>query len=190
MRIHRSILERNSTRAIPRDKTLPKELQIKKWRIIRGDSVMIITGKDRGQTGTVTEVSRKTNRLYVRGMNLVYKSVPKSESTPEGKLQKEMPIHVSNVSLIDPSTNMPTKVDIRKYYNPKTNQVETRRYSLGTGTFIPKPVDLSYQKDWKEGPFDCNKDVVQKLSFDAVPGVPPFPSDVMRELANRYKKTY
>ncbi|KAJ2390576.1 hypothetical protein GGI23_005595 [Coemansia sp. RSA 2559] len=175
---------------MPRDKTLPKELQIKKWKIIKGDNVMVMTGKDRGKTGYVTEVSRKTNRVYVKGMNLVYKAVPKSASTPNGKLQKEMPIHVSNLSLIDPSTNLATKVKVHSFVNPETNIVERRRYAVGTGTYIPKNIDTSYQNEWKDGPLDCAMDVVHDMSFHTTPGIPPFPNDVMREISNRYKKTY
>ncbi|KAJ1666399.1 hypothetical protein IW140_001130 [Coemansia sp. RSA 1813] len=190
MKIHRSILMKSSSRAMPRDKTLPKDKQLKKWKVIKGDTVMVITGKDRGKIGQVTEVSRQTNRVYVKGMNLVFKSVPKSTDTPDGKLQKEMPIHISNVNLVDPSTNMPTKVSIRKFTNPETGLSEMRRYTVSTGTYIPKNIDMSYQKDWKDGPYDSSVNVVHNLSFDAVPGIPPFPSDVMREIANRYKKTF
>ncbi|KAJ1733394.1 hypothetical protein H4S06_002574 [Coemansia sp. BCRC 34490] len=190
MRLHRSVLAKSSTRAMPRDKTLPKEKQLKFWKIIKGDSVMVITGKDRGKIGDVTEVLRSTNKVYVRGMNLVHKSVPKSKETPHGKLQKEMPIHISNVSLVDPSTKMPTKVKVRRFRNPETDIIEMRRYSTSTGKIIPKNIDTNYQKDWKDGPMDSTPDVVNKTSFESVPGVPPFPSDVMREIANRYKKTY
>ncbi|KAJ1862429.1 hypothetical protein LPJ73_000751, partial [Coemansia sp. RSA 2703] len=98
MRLHRSILKSTSTRAMPRDKTLRKDLQLKKWKITRGDQVMVISGKDRGQTGMVTEVVRKTNSVFVRGLKLAFKNVPKSKEAPSGKIQKEMPIHVSNVA--------------------------------------------------------------------------------------------
>ncbi|KAJ2821922.1 hypothetical protein GGI24_004080, partial [Coemansia furcata] len=96
MRLHRSILKATSSRAMPRDKSLPKALRLRKWKIIKGDKVMVMTGKDRGQSGVVSEVSRKTNRIYVRGLNLATKNVPKSKDSPTGKIQKEMPIHVSN----------------------------------------------------------------------------------------------
>ncbi|KAJ2488661.1 hypothetical protein IWW37_004640 [Coemansia sp. RSA 2050] len=190
MRLHRSILKASSTRTMPRDKSLPKELRLKKWNIIKGDKVMIMTGKDRGESGIVSEVSRKTNRLYVRGLNLASKNVPKSKDTPTGKIQKEMPIHVSNVALMDPSSNQPTKIWLGTFVDPDTGVKETRRYAKGTGTYIPKVFDLSYQKNWKDGAFDTDPDVVKKVSFNAVPGIPPFPDDVMREIVNRYKKVF
>ncbi|KAJ2262656.1 hypothetical protein GGI01_001369 [Coemansia sp. RSA 376] len=190
MRLHRSILKATSTRAMPRDNSLPKALRLKKWNIIKGDKVMVMTGKDRGQSGVVSEVVRKTNRLYVRGLNLTTKNVPKSKDSQTGKIQKEMPIHVSNVALVDPSTNQPTKIRLGTFVDPDSGVRETRRYAQGTGTYIPKVVDLSYQKAWKDGAFDTDPDVVNKVSFNTVPGIPPFPDDVMREIVNRYKKVF
>ncbi|ORX73714.1 ribosomal protein L24 [Linderina pennispora] len=190
MRLHRSILKSTSTRAMPRDKTLPKHLRLGKWKIIKGDEVVVISGKDRGQRGMVTEVARKTNSVYVRGLKLAFKTVPKTQESPTGKIQKEMPIHVSNVALVDPSTNQPTKVRLASYVDPETGVKEKRRYAVGTGTYIPKKVDLSYQKTWRDGVLDTDPDAVQKVTFNAVPGIPPFPEDVMREIKNRYKKLF
>ncbi|KAJ1725635.1 hypothetical protein LPJ53_000114 [Coemansia erecta] len=190
MRLHRSILKATSTRAMPRDKTLRKDLQLKTWKITRGDQVMVISGKDRGQTGTVTEVMRKTNSVFVRGLKLAFKNVAKTKESPSGKIQKEMPIHVSNVALIDPSTNQPTKVRIGKVDNPDTGAKERRRYSVSSGTEIPRNIDLSYQKEWKDGAADTVPEVANKVSFTTVPGVPPFPADVVREIRNRHKKHY
>ncbi|KAJ1883515.1 hypothetical protein H4R99_000531 [Coemansia sp. RSA 1722] len=190
MRLHRSILKATSTRAMPRDKSLREDLRIKKWKIRRGDKVMVISGKDRGQSGVVSEVSRKTNAVYVRGLNLAFKNVPKSKESPSGKIQKEMPIHVSNVALVDPSTNQPTKVYIGKFVDPNTGDKQSVRYSVSTGSVIQKNLDLTYQKEWKDGKMDTDPDAVNKVSFQTVPGVPPFPEDVMREIQNRYKKHY
>ncbi|KAJ2851720.1 hypothetical protein IWW36_000865 [Coemansia brasiliensis] len=190
MRIHRSLLNQTSSRVVPRNKSLPKNLLLKKWKIVRGDEVMVISGKERGKTGTVSEVARKVNGVYVRGLNLVYKNVPRDEETPTGKIQKEMPIHVSNVALIDPSTNRPTKVRLESYKDPKTGKSEKRRYSLSTGTHIPKKVDLSYQRAWKDGDFDTTSKIVNAATFNPEAGIPPFPADVMREIKNPYKKHY
>ncbi|KAJ2004969.1 hypothetical protein GGI04_001778 [Coemansia thaxteri] len=190
MRLHRSILKATSPRVMPRDRSLRADLRLKKWKVVKGDKVMVITGKDRGNTGTVTEVVRSTNRVYVRGLNLASKNVPKTQESPTGKIQKEMPIHVSNVALLDPSTNQPTKVRLASFVDPDTGVKEKRRYAMGTGTHIPKNVDLSYQKSWKDGAFDTEPDVVSKVTFHSVPGIPPFPEDVMREINNRYKKLF
>ncbi|KAJ1844897.1 hypothetical protein LPJ70_002751 [Coemansia sp. RSA 2708] len=190
MRLHRSFLKQVSTRVMPRPNTLPKEQRLKKWKIVRGDEVMVISGKERGKIGTISEVSRKTNGVYVRGLNLAFKNVPKDDETPSGKIQKEMPIHVTNVALIDPSTNRPTKVRLESYQDPTTGKREKRRYSLATGTYIPKKMDLSYQRVWKDSDFDTTPEMVNAVTFETAPGVPPFPEDLMREVKNRYKKHY
>ncbi|KAJ1730079.1 hypothetical protein LPJ61_003208 [Coemansia biformis] len=190
MRVHRSILHAMSSRVAPRDKSLPKDLRLKRWKIVKGDTVMVISGKDRGKTGPVTQISRKTNSVCVNGLKLATKCVPKTEDTPSGTTQVEMPIHVSNVALIDPSTKLPTKVMLATYVNPDTQRKESRRYAIGTGTYIPKPVDLSYQQAWADGVLDTVPEAVSKVSFQPSGRQPPFPVDVMREVKNRYKKHF
>ncbi|KAJ2424676.1 hypothetical protein GGF47_002800, partial [Coemansia sp. RSA 2524] len=51
MHIHRSFLKQFSSRIAPKNKTLPKKLLVKNWKIVRGDEVMVISGKDKGKTG-------------------------------------------------------------------------------------------------------------------------------------------
>ena len=76
---------------------------IERWKIYRGDQVMVNTGKDRGQVGTVTKVFRKENRLIVEGMNLVKKHVKRTEQNQGGVISMEAPIHYSNVNPSIPS---------------------------------------------------------------------------------------
>ncbi|KAJ2714461.1 hypothetical protein H4R19_001716 [Coemansia spiralis] len=190
MRLHRSILNQISSRAIPSDKSLPKDLRLKRWKVVKGDTVMIISGKDRGQTGAISQVSRKTNSVYVKGLKLGTKCMPKTEDSPSGTTQVEMPIHVSNVALIDPSTKMPTKVKLVHVFNPETQRRELRRHAVGTGTIIPKVPDLSYQDAWADGDADTDPDVVNKVSFQPRAGVAPFPTAMMQEIKNRYKKHF
>ncbi|PIA14501.1 ribosomal protein L24 [Coemansia reversa NRRL 1564] len=189
MRFHRSILKNVNSRVQTIEKVLPKRLQLKKWNIIKGDEVMIVSGKDRGKTGTITEVSRKTNSVFVRGLKLVARTISTKE-TPSGKVQKEMPIHISNVALIDPTNGLPTKIKLAPFVYPDTKVKENRRYAVGSGTYIPKKPDLSYQKDWRDGEFDTDPDVVTKASFMPTPDLAPFPDDLMREIKNRYKRHY
>ncbi|KAJ2799802.1 hypothetical protein H4R21_003425 [Coemansia helicoidea] len=190
MRLHRSILHMLNSRARPRDKSLPKDLRLQRWKVVKGDTVMIVSGKDRGQTGPITQISRKTNCVYVKGLKLATKCVPKSDESPSGTTLVEMPIHVSNVALIDPSTKMPTKVRLELHANPETQRKELRRYAVGTGTYIPRVPDLSYQEAWADGDADTDPDVVNKVSFEPRAGVAPFPVGVMSEIKNRYKKHY
>ena len=86
-------------------------------KIRRGDNVQVIAGKDSGKSGKVLRVEPKKNRLYVEGMNIVKRHQrPRSlkESQRGGRVggvvEKEGPIHVSNVMLVDPKRNRPTRV--------------------------------------------------------------------------------
>src|SRR3990170_4357231 len=83
-------------------------------KIRRDDQVLVISGKDRGKTGRVVEVDPKKDRVYVEGLNIVKRHQrPRPGSTdPGGVIEKPGPIHISNVMLIDPSDNKPTKVGI------------------------------------------------------------------------------
>ena len=83
-------------------------------RIRRDDQVLVISGKDRGKTGRVLEVDPKKDRVFVEGLNIVKRHQrPRPGSTdPGGVIEKPGPIHISNVMLIDPSDNKPTKVGI------------------------------------------------------------------------------
>jgi large subunit ribosomal protein L24 len=83
-------------------------------KIRRDDTVVVISGKDRGKTGRVLEVDPKRERVFVEGLNIVKRHQrPRPGSTdPGGVIEKPGPIHVSNVMLIDPSDSKPTKVGI------------------------------------------------------------------------------
>jgi large subunit ribosomal protein L24 len=85
--------------------------QVKKLKIKKGDEVVVITGKDKGSRGHITQVSTSSSRVIVEGVNLRTKAVrPNSQTGEEGGLiQKEASIHISNVMLIDPTTQKPTR---------------------------------------------------------------------------------
>jgi large subunit ribosomal protein L24 len=83
-------------------------------RIKVGDTVQCITGDDRGQTGKVIRVLTTKGKIVVEGMNKVFKHVKRSQKNPQGgRLSMEMPIHVSNVKLVDATTGKPTRVGMR-----------------------------------------------------------------------------
>ncbi|MBN8827091.1 MAG: 50S ribosomal protein L24 [Sphingobacteriia bacterium] len=85
----------------------PAKLKIKK-----GDKVVVIAGKDKGKKGEVLEVSPKTLKVLVSGVNIVKKHQKPSYMSAGGVIQKEAPIHISNVNLEDPETGKPTRVSI------------------------------------------------------------------------------
>jgi large subunit ribosomal protein L24 len=83
-------------------------------RIKRDDLVLVIAGKDRGKQGQVRQVFPRENRLVVQGVNMIKRHMrPRTMGTQAGIIEKEGPIHVSNVMLICKSCGKPTKVATR-----------------------------------------------------------------------------
>ena len=80
-------------------------------RIKKGDKVVVIAGSEKGKEGTVTKVLPKEEKVIVGGINMVKKHIKPNQAEPEGKItEKEAPIHVSNVAVVDPKTKKATKV--------------------------------------------------------------------------------
>jgi large subunit ribosomal protein L24 len=80
----------------------------------KGDLVMVIAGESRGVTGEVLAVMPSQDKVLVQGVNRVYRHLRPSRQHPQGgRIQKEMPIHISNVQPVDRKTNQPTRVGFR-----------------------------------------------------------------------------
>ena len=81
-------------------------------RIIKGDDVVVISGKDRGKEGKVLRVDPKKDRVYVEGLNIIKRHTrPRPGSMePGGVIEREGPIHLSNVALRDPKDKKATRV--------------------------------------------------------------------------------
>ena len=85
-----------------------------KLHIKKGDEVIILAGKNKGDKGKVLKVLVKEQKAIVEGANMVSKSAKPSAKNPQGGIVKqEAPIHVSNLSLIDPKSGKPTRVSVR-----------------------------------------------------------------------------
>ena len=85
-----------------------------KLRIKKNDTVIVLAGKDKGKKGKVQKVLVDDQRVIVEGINMVSKSQKPSAQNPQGGIVKqEAPIHVSNVSLIDPKSGKATRVSIK-----------------------------------------------------------------------------
>ena len=83
-------------------------------KIKRGDMVRVITGNDRGKVGEVLRVFPSKGRVLVQGVNRVYRHLRPSRRHPQGgRIQKELPVHISNVLPVDPKTNLATRVGFR-----------------------------------------------------------------------------
>lgn len=82
-----------------------------KLHVKKGDKVQVISGKDRGKQGVITQVIPAKERVVVEGVNIVKRHSKPSQANPQGGIiEKEAPIHVSNVMLVDPKTNKPTRI--------------------------------------------------------------------------------
>ena len=82
----------------------------KKFKIKRGDTVIVISGKDKGKTGNVTSVIKSNDRVIVEGVNIVKRHRKATQESP-GKIdEKEASIHISNVAHLDPEKGKATRV--------------------------------------------------------------------------------
>jgi large subunit ribosomal protein L24 len=88
-----------------------KPLHLAKMKIKKGDTVLIITGKDRGKQGTVSRAMPQDNKVIVEGLNIVKKHIrPQGQTRQGGVIEKAMPIQVSNTMLICTECGEPTRV--------------------------------------------------------------------------------
>lgn len=77
----------------------------------KGDKVQVISGKDKGKQGVILSAFPKKNRVLVEGVNIIKKHSKPTQANPQGGIiEKEAPIHVSNVMALDPKTGVPTRV--------------------------------------------------------------------------------
>jgi large subunit ribosomal protein L24 len=94
-----------------------------------GDQVMVITGADKGKIGRVLRVLSDKDRVVVEGINRVWKHVRPSQRHPQGgRIQKDAPIHVSNVMPLDPTTGKGTRVKF------EAREGRKHRIAVGSGT--------------------------------------------------------
>jgi large subunit ribosomal protein L24 len=102
-------------------------------RIRRDDQVVVISGKDRGRTGTVISVDPSKDRVVVEGVNIVKRhqrpnpsALPGTPASQGGVVESEGAIHVSNVMLVDPKTNQPTRVGVTRSEDGRAVRVAKR----------------------------------------------------------------
>jgi large subunit ribosomal protein L24 len=94
-------------------------------KIRKGDRVVVLTGKDKGREGAVSKVFPKEQRVVVSGLNIVQRHTRPTQLDPQGGIKnKEAPIHVSNVALVD-SKGKPTRVGFRVEGDKKVRFAKT-----------------------------------------------------------------
>ena len=94
-------------------------------KIKKGDTVVLLTGKDKGKTGAVTRVFPKEERVLVEGLNMVQRHTKATQFDPQGGIKnKEAPLHVSNVAVVD-SQGKATRVGFRMDGDKKVRFAKT-----------------------------------------------------------------
>jgi large subunit ribosomal protein L24 len=84
-----------------------------KFKIRKGDKVIVTTGKEKGKTGQVLRVLRDEARVLVQGVNMIKRHTKPSAGNPGGIIDKEASIHISNVAHVDPKSGKPTRVGFK-----------------------------------------------------------------------------
>jgi large subunit ribosomal protein L24 len=106
-------------------------------KIRKNDTVMIIAGNDSGKTGKVLKVFPKKSRIIIEGINMRKRHTKPSQKNPQGGiLEKEAPIHVSNVMILDPKSNEPTRIGSKIILDEKTGKKKSARISRLSGEMI------------------------------------------------------
>jgi large subunit ribosomal protein L24 len=82
-------------------------------KIKKGDTVIVIAGRDKGRSGEVVEMRRDDGRVLVRGINMVKRHQRQTPSQEGGIIAKEAPVHLSNVALADPKDGKPTRIGFK-----------------------------------------------------------------------------
>ena len=103
-------------------------------KIRRDDEVIVISGKDRGKTGKVLRVDPGKDRVYVTGLNIIKRHTRPNPARPNaqvGVIEREGPVHVSNVALLDPKDRKATRVGTRR-----TEDGRRMRVTKSSGTEI------------------------------------------------------
>ena len=100
---------------------MPTKLKIKK-----GDRVQVVSGRDKGKTGDVVHVLPKENRAVVTGINVAKRHTRQSAQDAGGIVNKELPIHISNLAVLDPKDNKPTRVGYKTLEDGRKIRVAKR----------------------------------------------------------------
>jgi len=97
-----------------------------KFKIRKGDKVVVITGKDKGKQGEIVRMLPAENRAVVRGINMVRRHTRQTAGQEGGIISKEMPIQISNLALRDPKDGKPTRVGYKTLADGKKVRVARR----------------------------------------------------------------
>ena len=106
-------------------------------KIRKDDMVMVISGNYRDKTGKVLKVYPQTNKVIIEGVNIRKRHTKPNQQYPQGGIiEKEAPIHVSNVMVLDPKTNEPTRIGKKIIIDEKTGKKRGARVSRISGEML------------------------------------------------------
>ncbi len=106
-------------------------------KIRKNDNVMVISGNNKGKTGKVLKVFPKRNRLIVEGVNIAKRHTKPNQANPQGGIvEKEISIDASNVMVLDPKKNAPTRIGTKIIIDDKTGKKKRERISKLSGEML------------------------------------------------------
>ncbi len=106
-------------------------------KIKKNDMVVVIAGNSKGRSGKVLRVYPEKQRVIVEGVNMVSRHRKPTQTNPQGGItRQEAPVHISNVMLIDPKANEPTRVGKAPIIDENTGKTRYVRRSVATGETI------------------------------------------------------
>ena len=95
-------------------------------KIKKGDTVIVIAGRDKGRSGEVIEMRREDGHVLIRGVNMVKRHQRQSAQQEGGIISKEAPIHLSNIAYADPKDGKPTRIGFKVLTDGKKVRVAKR----------------------------------------------------------------
>ncbi|MTH97357.1 50S ribosomal protein L24 [Roseibium sp. RKSG952] len=102
-------------------------------KIKKGDTVVVLTGRDKGKTGEVIQMLVDDNKALVRGVNMVRRHQRQTQTQEAGIIAKEAPIHLSNIAIADPKDGKATRVGFKVQEDGKKVRVAKRSGDLIDG---------------------------------------------------------
>ncbi|XP_054619718.1 probable 39S ribosomal protein L24, mitochondrial [Dunckerocampus dactyliophorus] len=174
-----------------RKKVFVEPIANEDWSVLRGDTVEILAGKDKGKQGKIVQVFRHRTWVIVEGLNTHYRYIGKTGDYRGSYITSEAPILLRDVALVDPFDRKPSDVEWRY-----TEEGERVRVSLRTGRIIPKPVverrDGIVPQQWKDGPKDTSPEDTLEKTY--TPSLKTLEEEVMEKMGiqedRRHRRSY
>ncbi|XP_077403947.1 large ribosomal subunit protein uL24m isoform X2 [Vanacampus margaritifer] len=174
-----------------RKKVFVEPIAHHEWTVLRGDTVEILSGKDKGKQGKVIQVFRHRNWVILEGLNTHYRYMGQNGDYRGIYIPSEAPILLRDIGLVDPTDRKPTEVEWRF-----TEEGERVRVSVRTGRIIPKPVlerrDGIVPQQWKDGPKDTSPEDTLEKTY--TPSLKTLEEEVIEKMGiqedRRHGRTY